>query len=298
MVSIASPANGAQVSGVVNVVPTVSDNVGVVRVELLKDGFLYATSTSAPFDLSYNSSVDEPGNLTLQLRAYDAAGNVGTSAIFVVRVVPAVTAAPPTVTFLSPANGAKVAGTITVSIAATSTIGIASVTLRADGVSLGTLTAPPYNFTWNTLTKGNHNLQATAVDTLGQSTLNIIHVTSNNVDKVKPRVVITSPRPNASLGPNLITVTVNATDNTQVARVVLLVDGKVVASSTTGPFDMIWNAAKIKAGKHSLQAKAFDIFNNFGLSQKVAIHRVNVAKVSVSHSAEKQRGHARQTEST
>jgi hypothetical protein len=50
-----------------------------------------------------------------------------------------------------------------------------------------------------------------------------------------------------------------------------------------------------KSGKEALTAMCFSptdsagepIFNNSGLSRKVAIHRVNVAKVSVSHSAEK-----------
>ena len=285
MVSIATPVNGAEVSGVVNVHPNVTDNVGVARVELIKDGVLYATSLSSPFDTSYDSSQDGPGFHTLQLRAYDAAGNVGLSNLIAVKVIQTVVPAPPTVSFLNPVNGANVTHSQTVSIAAFSAVGIASVSLRVDGVSFGTKAAPPYDFAWNTssLANGIHYLLATAVDTTGQTSLSEIGVTSHNHDKVKPRVSITSPRPKTAIGPNIITVTVNVTDNTQVSRVALMVDGRVVTQSTTTPFDLSLNAASLKVGRHWLQAKAFDIFNNFGLSQKVAIHRVNVAKVSVSH---------------
>ena len=279
----------AGVSGVVNVHPNVTDNVGVARVELIKDGVLYATSLSSPFDTSYDSSQDGPGFHTLQLRAYDAAGNVGLSNLIAVKVIQTVVPAPPTVSFLNPVNGANVTHSQTVSIAAFSAVGIASVSLRVDGVSFGTKAAPPYDFAWNTssLANGIHYLLATAVDTTGQTSLSEIRVTSHNLDKVKPRVSITSPRPKTAIGPNIITVAVNVTDNTRVALVALMVDGRVVTQSTTTPFDLNWNAAKVKVGRHSLQAKAFDIFNNSGLSQKVAIHRVNVAKASVSRSAEK-----------
>jgi hypothetical protein len=59
-----------------------TDNVGVVKVELYVDGRLEASSTSAPFQTKWNTRPKNvaKGNHTLQVRAYDAAGNVGVSA--------------------------------------------------------------------------------------------------------------------------------------------------------------------------------------------------------------------------
>jgi phosphatidylserine/phosphatidylglycerophosphate/cardiolipin synthase-like enzyme len=77
--SIASPANGAQVSGTVNVMANASDNIGVAHVDLYVDGALIATTTSAPYTFSWNTTGLSSGPHTLQTRAYDAANNVGTS---------------------------------------------------------------------------------------------------------------------------------------------------------------------------------------------------------------------------
>jgi hypothetical protein len=80
-VTITSPANNTAVTGNVNVVATASDNVGVTKVELWVDGALVGTDTSAPYSITWPSS--GAGNHTLEMRAYDAAGNVGMSSITV-----------------------------------------------------------------------------------------------------------------------------------------------------------------------------------------------------------------------
>jgi len=59
--------------------PTVSDNVGVVKVEWYFDGGLSATTTTPPFSYSLNLS-PLAGPHTLVARAFDAAGNTTNSA--------------------------------------------------------------------------------------------------------------------------------------------------------------------------------------------------------------------------
>src|SRR5437879_9643232 len=60
---------------------------------------------------------------------------------------------PPTVSISSPANGATVSGTITVTANAPDNVGVASVQLRLDRAHLGSLdTTPPYSISWNTAT--------------------------------------------------------------------------------------------------------------------------------------------------
>jgi subtilisin family serine protease len=77
--SITSPGNGATVSGTVTVSANASDNVGVTRVELFVDGSLHSTDTSSPYSFSWNTTSVSNGGHSLQTRAYDAAGNTGSS---------------------------------------------------------------------------------------------------------------------------------------------------------------------------------------------------------------------------
>ena len=84
--SITSPANGATVSGTVTVSATASDSVGVTRVELFVDGGLAGTDTSSPYSFAWNTATVSNGGHSLQTRAYDAAGNVGTSSVVNVNV--------------------------------------------------------------------------------------------------------------------------------------------------------------------------------------------------------------------
>jgi subtilisin family serine protease len=79
-VAIISPINGATVSGNASVYVNASDNVAVTRVELYVDGKLNVSSTTAPFTLKWNTRKATAGMHVLQCRAYDAAGNTGTSA--------------------------------------------------------------------------------------------------------------------------------------------------------------------------------------------------------------------------
>jgi beta-lactamase superfamily II metal-dependent hydrolase len=78
--AITSPASGATVSGVITVAASASDNVGVARVEFYRDGALAATDTTAPYQWSWNTATATNGSHTLFTRAFDAAGNMGTSA--------------------------------------------------------------------------------------------------------------------------------------------------------------------------------------------------------------------------
>jgi thermitase len=76
---IVLPANGTVVSRTVSVTVSASDDRAVTNVELYVDGKLTATSTSAPFTTNWNPRKVAAGAHTLLCRAYDAAGNAGTS---------------------------------------------------------------------------------------------------------------------------------------------------------------------------------------------------------------------------
>lgn len=63
-----------------NVSVSATDNVGVSRVELFVDGKLFATKTAPPFSFAVSLRQYTTGPHPVQAKAYDAAGNVGTSA--------------------------------------------------------------------------------------------------------------------------------------------------------------------------------------------------------------------------
>src|SRR5581483_3690573 len=84
--SITAPANGSTVSGTVSVTASASDNVGVTRVEFYLDGALKSTDTSSPYSWSWDTTASSNASHTLTSKAYDAAGNAGTSAAVSVTV--------------------------------------------------------------------------------------------------------------------------------------------------------------------------------------------------------------------
>lgn len=79
---------------------------------------------------------------------------------------------PPTVSIVSPTNGANVSGTVPVTATASDNVAVASVQLKLDGANLGPLlTTAPYTVSWNTLQSANatHTITATALDTSGNA---------------------------------------------------------------------------------------------------------------------------------
>lgn len=80
LATITSPSNNAKLIGkTVKVNVTASDNVGVTKVELYIDGKLFGTSTTATTSFSWSIGRVTAGAHTLQVYAFDAAGNIGAS---------------------------------------------------------------------------------------------------------------------------------------------------------------------------------------------------------------------------
>jgi len=82
-VTITSPANnsvyppGSQVTAVASA----SDNVGVAKVNFYLGGSLRCTDTAAPYSCKFQLPNGKRWTSTIEARAYDAAGNVGSSSV-------------------------------------------------------------------------------------------------------------------------------------------------------------------------------------------------------------------------
>jgi hypothetical protein len=88
MVSIGSPLNNANVSGTIAIAVNASDtSSAITKVKLFVDGmFGLKKSTSSPYVFSLNTVLLSNGKHTLTAKAYDAAGNVGTSTVVSIMV--------------------------------------------------------------------------------------------------------------------------------------------------------------------------------------------------------------------
>ncbi|PYQ24502.1 MAG: hypothetical protein DMF81_05220 [Acidobacteria bacterium] len=84
--SITAPASGATVGGTTTVSASASDNIGVTKVEFYVDAALKATDTTSPYSFAWDTTAYAAGSHGLVSKAYDAAGNVGTSATVTVTV--------------------------------------------------------------------------------------------------------------------------------------------------------------------------------------------------------------------
>ena len=138
------------------------------------NGVLAGTNGTAPAAFSWDTTHYTNGLYTLQARAYDAAGNMGSSAFTTVNVQNVTTdVIAPTVQITSPTNGTVVVGkSMIVQVTASDNVGVSRVDLLVDGKFYGKSYSAAPVFTWTTskLTRGSHFLQAVAHDAAGNTT--------------------------------------------------------------------------------------------------------------------------------
>jgi hypothetical protein len=179
--AVSSPVSGATATGSLAVSATASDNVGVTSVELLVDGSVRATTTASPYNFSWDTTTVVNGSHTLQTRAYDAAGNVGQSALIAV-TVSNLTTSSLAVAVTSPKNGSTVPRNqkVIVSATATDSVAVTKVEFYIDNSLLGTSTAAPYSYPWKVPAKpgARHTVQAKAYDATGKSATQTVSVTA------------------------------------------------------------------------------------------------------------------------
>ncbi|AMK77923.1 peptidase S8 [Methylomonas methanica] len=181
----------------------------------------------------------------------------------------------PIAAILSPSAGSVVSGLASVAVAASDNVSVSQVSLFANGALVGTDGVAPYQFSWDTSSSvnGNVNLTATAIDSAGNSgsstavTVSVqnqsVTATTGNADVIAPMVNISNPV-NGSKVSGLVAVSVSAKDNVAVAKVQIYIDAKLVASTTGNSLSYNWNAKKALAGSHTIKSIATDTSGNTG----------------------------------
>jgi hypothetical protein len=176
-VSITSPSNNQEVSGVIGITVQAGDAVAVAYVDLHVDGTYLGTDLDSPYDdFEIDTTLYSDGTHKLQAQAIDEYGNTASSTIVAIVVDNSVQPGinePPTVTILSPASGSTVKGTVSVSVSASDSDGsVSKVEFYVDGVLVATSEAgTTHTFSWDTttLSNGNHVIKAKAYDNNGNS---------------------------------------------------------------------------------------------------------------------------------
>lgn len=181
--AIVSPYASSTVSGLVPVDVTAADNKGVTRVDLMVNGAVIASDTSAPYAFSWDSNGAANGMSSLKAVAVDAAGNAGHSAVVQVNVANTAIAdtTPPILSIQNPSNGSRVSGNVAVTVSATDNAGSdgLSQSLYIDGTRVATSAGGSLSYRWNTrkASRGAHSIKAVAADAAGNSSIVTISVT-------------------------------------------------------------------------------------------------------------------------
>lgn len=150
-VALTAPAEGGVVHGVTLIKAAASDDVGVARVEFYLDGVLQGSARNAPYSYTWDPSGVARGSYRWTAKAYDAAGNVQTSAEVVVTV--------PIYAAVSTALGGGTAvGTVYLAgLPAAAPYGVNFVVTMPAGATLaGAATSGPYAASGLASTSGNN----------------------------------------------------------------------------------------------------------------------------------------------
>ena len=159
----ATPVGGSAYMIILNVI----DDVGAVRVEVHIDDLPPIDILAPPWELAWDTTtLEEASRHRIWAKAFDAAGNVGTSEAVFAQIFNE----GPEITIAAPGDGALILGTVEI-VATFPGEGpeIAQVEFLADVWTLDTVTAPPWTVSWDTTTlpSGEHFLAAKATTVLG-----------------------------------------------------------------------------------------------------------------------------------
>jgi hypothetical protein len=172
-VTITYPEDGAAVSEGVTVVVDASDDSGVSKVELYRNGTLLATDADAPYEFYWNTVNESGGVYALKAKAYDKAGNVAESNVVSVNLVKlaskAIDMIPPTVRIDQPLYGSTVSKAVNITVSAWDESGISKVEFYINAKLAAADSEEPYVYRWNTrsVKSGWHTIMARAYDSSG-----------------------------------------------------------------------------------------------------------------------------------
>ncbi len=158
-------------------------------------------------------------------------------------------------------EGETVSGTVNLAIQATAPTRLASVAYWLNEELLAEVTGPPYRYEWDTssLDSGTYRLNVVVTDqagNTGQTTLNL---------QVTWPVVVTASVPQTELNiGDQVPIAVKIESLEELARVEYLVDGKLVGTRDTSPYQFSLNTSTYDPGAHRITVRAADHLGRTG----------------------------------
>jgi hypothetical protein len=246
-------------SGTITLSATASDDVGVSNVEFYVDGVLKGSDASSPYSIPLDSTTLSNASHTLTVKAYDAAGNIGTSTAVSFSINNAGSdTSPPSVT----ASESGSSGAITLSASATDNVGVTKVEFYVDGSLKGTDTASPFTMSLDstTLSNASHALTAKAYDAMGNvGTSTAVNFTVSNplstqFNEVESNGAVTSANVVAHSYSSIVGTMGNTTDKDYFA--LSLAAGETVKIDMTGPSGNDYDLYLVNAAGTTLKSSA------------------------------------------
>lgn len=166
----------------------------------------------------------------------------------------------PTVTFVTPLDGATIAGQvpITVTVAANRPA-VTEVDFYADGAFIGKSMASPYTATWDAtqVYNGQHTILAIARTTNASisGSRSVAATVTGGLVPPAVSVTITAPQSNDTVfGKTPISATVSAT--VPITGVDFYANSTLIGTAAAAPYAIVWDATQTPPGLYSIVARA------------------------------------------
>lgn len=176
----------------------------------------------------------------------------------------------PIVSFSSPTDGDTLTAGVqtTVTMTASDNDGTVQSVQFLDGTTVvGTDMDAPYAIAWTPAGNGAHTLVARVTDDEGATTADTIMVTvvaQGSGDVVAPVTNLTSPSQGTMGLSGSVAISATATDNVGVTQVEFQVDGAIVGTDDTAPYEAVLAAtSEYASGAHTFRARARDAAGNW-----------------------------------
>ncbi|GLW32055.1 hypothetical protein Areg01_49940 [Actinoplanes regularis] len=239
-------AQGGTIGADATLSATVSDST-LDRIEWWVDGALYSTGSST---ITWKDRVGTRRSTTIEIRATDRLGHA-TTKVFPVVIDPV----GPVVTSITPGDRALVRGSYFVTnvkvtnpddLEYSELVGLPSIANAPAGLAIYPAKDGPLSFTWR------------LIDPLGNETFASRTVI---VDRTRPTLKLTKAPANKAKVKGTVAVTASAADKNGIAKVQLLINGKLVATDYRAGYAFSINTAKY--GKtFTMQLRAYDRAGN------------------------------------
>jgi lysophospholipase L1-like esterase len=176
----------------------------------------------------------------------------------------------PVVAITSPADGATVSGSVTISAEVTDNVGVASVAYTIDGggsVAMAHIGGSTWQAAWDTTAAaaGMHSVSVSGADARGN--VGTASVTVNVLNDVEPpQVTILSPGDGDTVSGTVV-ISAEVIDNVGVAAVTYAIDnsgGLAMTHAGGATWQASWDSATVTDGAHRISVAAADAEGNIG----------------------------------